>query len=135
MNSSSLIERCGSVAEAVCYPPIPLPVAGELVHARDANSTVMFIWHPRRMEQGGRTAAADPRLLSLVHATIMEDEEVQVLNVRANAVKEPAWIAAIIESMGFELKGSRFGVTDEDDVPADQWEFLEEVVQDLYAED
>jgi hypothetical protein len=123
------------MAEAVCYPPIPLPVAGELVHVRDANCTVMFIWHPRRMEQGGCVPVADPRLISLVHAMIMDDDEVRVLNVRANAVKEPAWIATIIASMGFELMGSRFGVTDENDVPADQWEFLDEAVQGLYAED
>jgi hypothetical protein len=37
--------------------------------------------------------------------------------------------------MVFLLMGSRFGVTDEYDAPADQWRFLDEAVQDLYAED
>jgi hypothetical protein len=128
------MQRCGSLTDTVRYPPVPLPVMDELVHAIDGERTVLFIWRERWLDQQTGHQHIDQRHVNLVRSDIGPDDEARALDVSCHAIDEPAWIASIILAMGFDLFSSRFAATPVEKVPADQWRFLRDAVNRRNAE-
>lgn len=120
--------RCGSLANEFFYAPIPLPVYDELIHAIDEERTVLFIWRPRKINPQTNQPEIDRKHVNIVRSGIGDDDVVRALGVNDNAIDDPAWVASIIDAMGFTLLGCRFGTTLADKVPDEHWEFLSNAV-------
>lgn len=122
--------RCGSLADEFFYAPIPLPVYDELIHAIDEERTVLFIWRPRKINPQNNLPEIDRKHVNIVRSDISPDpdEADRALSVSNNAIDDPAWVASIIDAMGFILFGCRFGTTLADKVPDEHWEFLSNAV-------
>ena len=120
--------RCGSLADEFFYAPIPLPIYDELIHAIDDEQTVLFIWRPRKINPQTNQPEIDRKHVHIVRSDCDLDDSARALGVSDNAIDDPAWVASIIDAMGFALLGCRFGATLADKVPDEQWEFLSNAV-------
>ena len=120
--------RCGSLADEFFYAPIPLPVYDELIHAIDEERTVLFIWRPRKINPQTNQPEIDRKHVNIVRSDVDADDTARALGVSDNAIDDPAWVASIIDAMGFTLLGCRFGTTLADKVPDEHWEFLSNAV-------
>ncbi len=120
--------RCGSLAQEYFYAPIPLPIYDELIHAIDDEQTVLFIWRPRKINPQTNQSEIDRTRVNVVRSDVDEEEEARALGVSVNAIDHPAWVASIIDAMGFALIGCRFGTTLADKVPDEHWDFLSDAV-------
>lgn len=120
--------RCGSLADEFFYAPIPLPVYDELIHAIDEERTVLFIWRPRKINPQTNQPEIDRKHVNIVRSDVDADDTARTLGVSDNAIGDPAWVASIIDAMGFTLLGCRFGTTLADKVPDEHWEFLSNAV-------
>jgi len=120
--------RCGSLADEFFYAPIPLPVYDELIHAIDDEQTVLFIWRPRKINPQTNQPEIDRNHVNIVRSDCDLDDSSRALGVSDNAIDDPAWVASIIDAMGFALLGCRFGATLADKVPDEHWEFLSNAV-------
>ncbi len=120
--------RCGSLAQEYFYAPIPLPIYDELIHAIDEERTVLFIWRPRKINPQTNQPEIDRKHVNIVRSDVDADDTARALGVSDNAIGDPAWVASIIDAMGFTLLGCRFGTTLADKVPDEHWEFLSNAV-------
>ena len=86
------------------------------------------IWRPRKINPQTNQSEIDRTRVNVVRSDVDEEEEARALGVSVNAIDHPAWVASIIDAMGFALIGCRFGTTLADKVPDEHWDFLSDAV-------
>jgi hypothetical protein len=115
---------CGSLINELYQETIPVPMNDELVHAIDSEDTALFIWRERWFDREKNEPQLDRRHVNIVRADFNKDKQPRLLCISVGAIDNPVWVTAITNMTGFKVDDAQFDVTQANQVPTDQWQFL-----------